>query len=43
MTEDDEEPNFDTIIINISGKKFETCLATLERYPETRLGNPAVG
>ncbi|XP_063687271.1 potassium voltage-gated channel subfamily A member 2-like isoform X4 [Bolinopsis microptera] len=40
MDPEEEEPNFDTITINISGKRFETCLRTLERFPETRLGNP---
>ena len=43
MDEDeDEEPDFDTIIINVSGKKFETCLKTLSRFPDTRLGSVKV-
>ncbi|KAL5250038.1 hypothetical protein ACHWQZ_G015942 [Mnemiopsis leidyi] len=42
MDPDEEEPNFDTITINVSGKRFETCLKTLERFPDTRLGNPAL-
>ena len=42
MDQEDEEPCFDTVIINISGKRFETCLTTLQRFPDTRLGNPLV-
>ena len=30
----------DRIVINISGGRFETRLSTLDRFPETLLGNP---
>ncbi|XP_065663519.1 potassium voltage-gated channel subfamily A member 10 [Hydra vulgaris] len=33
-------PEENVIVINISGKKYETYLTTIERFPNTLLGNP---
>jgi len=52
ISNDDSEPpgginpicsvtNAGHIIINVSGQRFETNLATLDKFPETLLGNPA--
>jgi hypothetical protein len=37
----DDNEEEDRIIINVSGMRFDTRRSTLERYPETLLGNPA--
>ncbi|XP_065663518.1 potassium voltage-gated channel subfamily A member 2 [Hydra vulgaris] len=34
------KPEENVIVINVSGKRYETFLTTIERFPNTLLGNP---
>uniref|UniRef100_A0A914V4N1 BTB domain-containing protein n=1 Tax=Plectus sambesii TaxID=2011161 RepID=A0A914V4N1_9BILA len=34
------QQSFDIVTINVAGLRFQTCLETLERFPDTLLGHP---